>query len=141
MNAEDVFEAAQKALGNWERGSTSSPAIPDEPTQNTPRRAVVEKPIQNASAMMGWHTIPIQHPDLYALDVLARVLGGGETSRLTIELREKQELVYGVSAFSLTPNYDAGIFAIRASMAPEKVAVITTRTTGPKTPFFPSPAT
>lgn len=122
VRAEDVFAAAQKTLGSWQRRSANTPSIPDEPTQSTPRRVVIEKPIQNASAMMGWHTVPIQHPDLYALDVLARVLGGGETSRLTQELREKRELVYGISAFSHTPNYDAGIFAIRASLAPDKIA-------------------
>src|SRR5690606_41870975 len=69
---------------------SSDLVIAAEPLQSTPRRAVVEKNVQNASAMMGWHTIPIQHPDLYALDVLAKVLGGGESSRLTRELREER---------------------------------------------------
>jgi len=121
VKAEDVFASAQKVLGSWERKSANTPAIPDEPTQSTPRRVVIEKPIQNASAMMGWHTIPIQHPDLYALDVLARVLGGGETSRLTQELRDKREIVYGVSAFSSTPNYNAGVFGIQASLGADKI--------------------
>jgi len=122
VKAADVFAAAQKALGGWTRRAATTPVIPSEPTQNTPRRAIVEKTTtQNATAMMGWHTVPIQHPDLYALDVLAQVLGGGETSRLTQELREKQELVYGTSAFSHTPNYDAGIFAVQATLPPEKL--------------------
>jgi zinc protease len=122
VKAADVFAAAEKALGSWKRRAATTPVIPNEPTQNTPRRAIVEKTTtQNATAMMGWHTVPIQHPDLYALDVLAQVLGGGETSRLTQELREKQELVYGASAFSHTPNYDAGVFAVRATLPPEKL--------------------
>lgn len=122
VKAEDVFAAAEKALGSWKRRAATTPVIPDEPIQTTPRRAIVEKTTtQNTTAMMGWHTVPIQHPDLYALDVLAQVLGGGETSRLTQELREKQELVYGVSAFSHTPNYNAGVFAVQATMPPEKL--------------------
>lgn len=121
VKAEDIFAAAQKVMGAWERRSVNTPSIPDEPVQNTPRRVVIEKPVQNVSAMMGWHSIPIQHPDLYALDVLARVLGGGESSRLNLELREKRELVYGISSFSLTPNYDAGIFAIQATLGPDKL--------------------
>ncbi len=121
VKAEDVFASAQKVLGSWARRSANTPAIPDEPTQSTPRRVVIEKPIQNANAMIGWHTIPIQNPDLYALDVLARVLGGGETSRLTQELRDKREIVYGVSTFSLTPNYNAGVFGIQASLGEDKI--------------------
>lgn len=122
VKAGDVFAAAKKTLGAWPRRAATAPAIPDEPIQNTPRRAVFEKTaMQNASAMIGWHTIPLQHPDLYALDVLAKILGGGETSRLTQSLRQKQELVYGVSAFSATPNYNAGIFAVNATLPPEKL--------------------
>jgi zinc protease len=122
VKAADVFAAAKKTLGDWPRRAATTPAVAEEPIQNTPRRAVFEKPaMQNALAMIGWHTIPLQHPDLYALDVLAKILGGGETSRLTQALREKQELVYNVSAFSLTPNYDAGIFAVNASLPPEKL--------------------
>lgn len=122
VKAADVFAAAQKALGDWERRAATTPVLPQEPVQSTPRRAVVEKTtVQNTIAMMGWHTIPLQHPDLYALDVLAKVLGGGETSRLTQELRDKQELVYGVSAFSHTPGYDAGVFAVRATLPPENL--------------------
>lgn len=122
VQAEDVFAAAEKALGSWQRRAAVTPVIPDEPAQTTPRRTVVEKSTtQEAMAMMGWHTIPLQHPDLYALDVLAKILGGGETSRLTQELREKQELVYSVGAFSYTPNYNAGIFSVSATLPPEKL--------------------
>jgi zinc protease len=122
VNAADVFAAAKKALGDWPRRAATTSAIADEPRQIVPRRAVFEKAaMQNALAMLGWHTVPLQHPDLYALDVLARILGGGETSRLTQALREKQELVYNVSAFSFTPDYNAGIFAINAALPPEKL--------------------
>jgi zinc protease len=121
VKAADVFASAQKVLGAWQRGTASQPAVPDEPRQTTPRRAVVEKPIHNALIMMGWHTIPLQNPDLYALDMLAQVLGGSESSRLVQELREKRQLVYSVSAFSNTPNYNAGFFAVNANLPPEKL--------------------
>jgi zinc protease len=121
VKADDVFAAAQKALGTWQRGTASQIAIPDEPAQTTPRRAIVEKAVQTAFVMMGWHTIPLQHPDLYALDALAGVLGNGDSSRLVQELREKKQLVYGVAAWSSTPNYNAGTFVVRASLPPEKL--------------------
>jgi zinc protease len=98
--------------------------LPQEPPQVSPRRAVVEKDVQIAQIMMGWHTVALQHFDLYALDVLAQVLGGGDSSRLVRSLREKQNLVTSISAFSSTPSYGAGIFGVTASLPPQNLAKI-----------------
>ena len=59
---------------------------------------------------MGWHTIPLQSPDLYALDTLAQILGGGDSSRLQREILQRENLVNSIGAYSSTPNYDAGDF-------------------------------
>jgi zinc protease len=118
IDANRVFAAIERQLGKWERRSSATPTLPTEPDQPSPRRAVVEKDVNLSYLQVGWHTIPLQHPDLYALDVLAQIMGGGESSRLVRELREKQDLVTGISAYSATPNYNAGVFAIRATMPP-----------------------
>jgi zinc protease len=120
VNAAQVFEMVTQKLGEWPRRTPNTPTLPTEPKQTSPRRAVIEKDTNQSYMQMGWHTIPLQHPDLYALDVLAQVLGGGDSARLVRELREKQNLVSGVSAYSSTPNYDAGIFAVRATLQPGK---------------------
>ena len=122
VRAEDVFAAAQKQLGSWERRAPSTPTLPEEPNQVSPRRAVVEKDVQIAQVMMGWHTVPLQHFDLYALDVLSQVLGGGESSRLVRSLREDKNLVTSIGAFSSTPSYGAGIFGVSASMPPQNLS-------------------
>ncbi|MDQ3815861.1 MAG: insulinase family protein, partial [Armatimonadota bacterium] len=122
VNTDRAMVAVAEAFKNWERRTAHTPAIPDEPLQTTRRRAVVEKNVSLTYLQQGWHTVPIQHPDLYALDVLAQVLGGGESSRLVRQLREKQNLVTSISAFSSTPNYNAGVFGIRATMPPANLA-------------------
>ena len=118
VNAETALKTAEEAFKGWERRAPATPTLPDEPIQTTRRRAVLEKNISQTYMMMGWHTVPLQHPDLYALDVLAQILGGGESSRLVRTLREKENLVTSISAWSSTPNYNAGIFAVRAAMPP-----------------------
>ncbi len=118
VNANTAIDAAEAAFKSWERRAPVTPTLPAEPTQTTRRRAILEKDIRQTYMMMGWHTVPLQHPDLYALDVLAQIVGGGESSRLVRVLREKQNLVTAISAWSSTPNYNAGIFAIRAEMPP-----------------------
>jgi zinc protease len=117
VTAARTFEAVVRALGDWPRRTPVTPVLPQEPLQTTPRRAVIEKDgISQADLMMGWHTIPLQHPDLYALDTLAQILGGGESSRLVRELQEEKNLVSSISAYSHTPDYDAGVFGVRATL-------------------------
>ncbi len=113
---------AEKLFAGWKRGVPKRPAISSEARQTARRRAVIEKEIGQSYLMMGWHTIPLQHPDLYALDVLAQIFGGGDSSRLVRVLREKENLVSSVSAWSSTPNYNAGVFAVRAEMPPQNQA-------------------
>ncbi len=126
VNAKTAIDAAEAAFKGWERRAPATPTLPTEPRQTTRRRAIVEKSISQTYLMMGWHTIPLQHPDLYALDVLAQILGGGESSRLVRVLREKENLVTSIAAWSSTPNYNAGVFAIRAEMPPENLSKVGT---------------
>jgi zinc protease len=116
VRADAVFDQVAETFKGWSRRSAATPALPSEPLQTTPRRASVVKDVQLAQAMIGWHTIPLQHPDLYALDTLAQIMGGGESSRLVRELRENKDIVTSIYAYSATPNYDAGIFGIGATL-------------------------
>jgi predicted Zn-dependent peptidase len=56
-------------------------------------------------------------PDRWVLDMLGAILGDGMGSRLFLELRERQSLVYDVSTFSAT-YADAGTVGIHAGFDP-----------------------
>ena len=124
VSTAQILEAAQKELGDWPRATTQTPVLPTEPAQDGPRRAVLSKDVNQVSLMMGWRSIPLQNPDLYALDTLAQILGGGDSSRLVRVLRDQKNLVNGISCYSSTPNYDAGIFAVTASFDPGNQAKV-----------------
>ena len=47
--------------------------------------------------MMGYPGLPLRHPDLYAMDLLASILGDGRSSRLYREVKDKG-LVTEISA-------------------------------------------
>jgi len=89
---------------------------------NTPR-----KDLQQASLVMGYPTYPHVHPDRAAVGVLSHVLGGGMSSRLFMELREKNALCYQVGTY-LTHYQDAGALQISASCAPERARELVRRT-------------
>ncbi|GIJ45880.1 putative zinc protease [Virgisporangium aliadipatigenens] len=81
--------------------------------------SVVDKDTEQAHLVLGCAGIPRDDERRFALGVLNNVLGGGMSSRLFQEIREKRGLAYSV--YSYTSLYaDAGIFAVYAGCAPGK---------------------
>ncbi len=60
---------------------------------------------------LGFHSVAITDEDIFALDVLAAVLGNGESSRLHNLLCNKKRLAYSMEAINYTPR-DPGLFII-----------------------------
>lgn len=80
-----------------------------------------EKDLEQVHLVLGFNGLPFAHPDFYAANMLAIILGGGMSSRLFQEVREKRGLAYSVGAFSSSYS-DAGIFGVYAGTAPEDLA-------------------
>jgi predicted Zn-dependent peptidase len=85
---------------------------------NSSRIAVINKDTEQAHICYGVSTLNAHHPDRFALNILDGVLGGGMSSRLFQEIREKRGLAYAV--YSFTALYqDTGEFGIYAGTRPE----------------------
>ncbi len=69
--------------------------------------------IQHVHLALGFEGIPYDDPDYYALQLFAAILGGGMSSRLFQEIREKRGLAYSVHAYSSSYR-DSGTFSIHA---------------------------
>jgi predicted Zn-dependent peptidase len=81
---------------------------------------VVKRPVEQANIIMGCPTIVATDQRRYVMSVLNAVLGGGMSSRLFQEVREKRGLVY--STYSFASSYaDAGYFGMYAGCTPSKV--------------------
>jgi predicted Zn-dependent peptidase len=63
--------------------------------------------------VLGFPSVSYTHPDFYAAMMLSTLLGGGMSSRLFQEVREKRGLVYSIYAFT-APATDSGLFGIYA---------------------------
>jgi zinc protease len=79
-------------------------ALPEEPRQVAPREVIEEGSTQMACFHVCWHIPELRHPDVPLLDVLAALLGGGRSSRLYQEVREKKGLVNMVDAWTYSPG-------------------------------------
>jgi len=63
--------------------------------------------------VLGFPGLPLDDPDYYAASVLSTAFGGGMSSRLFQEVREKRGLVYTIHSFAHSFR-DGGLFGIYA---------------------------
>jgi predicted Zn-dependent peptidase len=102
---DDVLERAQALLGDLPAQETPAPD-PVQPHANG-RVSVFTKQSDQAHVVVGVPSYPLTHPDRYALQLVASILGGGMSSRLFTEVRERRGLAYYV--FGHNHSYtDAG---------------------------------
>ncbi|HJT15629.1 MAG TPA: pitrilysin family protein [Dongiaceae bacterium] len=77
--------------------------------------------LEQVHLALGFHGVTYTDPDYYVAAVLSQLLGGGMSSRLFQEIREKRGLVYSIHSF--TSSYaDGGIFGIYAGTGEKEVA-------------------
>jgi predicted Zn-dependent peptidase len=85
------------------------------------------KDLQQTSLVLGFPICGHQHPDRVAVNLLSHVLGGGMSSRLFMELREKHALCYQVGSY-VSHYRETGALQIMASCAPDKARELVRRT-------------
>src|SRR6476620_3314898 len=109
-----LTEKLEELLGSLEPAETGLPE-PVVLTGNGPAVKVHTKQSDQAHIVLGARSYPMGHPDRYALQLLATVLGGGMSSRLFTEVRERRGLAYYV--FGNNSSYtDAGSLYAQAGV-------------------------
>lgn len=83
--------------------------------QETPAVDIIYKATDQTHFVLGFRSFDMFDERRYALSVLGSVLGGGMSSRLFDEVREKRGLAYYVSA-GQQPYTDSGYFAVSAGV-------------------------
>jgi predicted Zn-dependent peptidase len=79
-----------------------------------------ERDLEQVNFVLGFAGVGYQDPDFYALSVLSTLLGGGMSSRLFQEVREKRGLVYSIYTFPASYS-DIGVFGIYAGTGADEV--------------------
>ena len=130
VDHDQICELVTAALsqGGWEMNPRIAPrsrrntngAIEAQPGSTT----TVRRSGEQANVIIGGRGIAANDPRRYALSVLHAVLGGGMSSRLFQEIREKHGLAYSVHSFS-TGYADSGLFGLYAGCAPANTGRVT----------------
>lgn len=99
VDAKDVQAMAEKYFANMKRFDILRYGEVED-KQEKPAVKIKVKKTEQAHFALGVRTTPEEHPDKYPLWLLAAVLGGGMSSRLFSEIREKRGLAYYVRSHS-----------------------------------------
>ena len=109
INHDEFVEQISKSCVNLPIGITNN----REPSKYFSGEYREEKDLEQIHLLLGFEGIDYHSEDYYSLLVYSSLLGGGMSSRLFQEIREKRGLVYGISSFSSSYT-DTGLFGIYA---------------------------
>jgi predicted Zn-dependent peptidase len=96
---DDILPRLEELLGTVQDGATGTPDRV-EWAQDEPRVKIHTKQSDQAHVRLGVHSYPIDNPDRYNLALLSTVLGGGMSSRLFTEVRERRGLAYYIYGYN-----------------------------------------
>ncbi len=115
----DSFVEKVRALFGQMPASHNSPSWM-VPADYKPTPSLVEKETEQAHLVIGFQGISHSDPGYSAMRILSSVLGGGTSSRLWQEVREKRGLVYSIHSFR--DSYaDDGQFGVYAGSSPDNL--------------------
>ncbi len=122
--AGDVDPAAVRALVEKHfcdapRGRLAPVVVSAEPVQLAPRIMHGYEDVELTRACLAWQIPGLTHADAPALDLLATLLGQGDSSVLWEAVREKKRLVHSIDAHCWNPG-NAGLFYISFTCEPQK---------------------
>ncbi len=108
LKHEELVQAVQNYLGHRKFQPKKRQVSPPRPHAHI---QVKEKPLEQVHLILGTKGLAVSHPERYVFSVLNTILGGGMSSRLFQEIREKRGLAYSVYSF-ISSFFDSGILGI-----------------------------
>jgi zinc protease len=126
IDPELMLKSLQRYLDNAKPGRAFSRDIAAEPPVLGARTVVATFPrLGQARLSLGFASVKQTDDDMYPLDLLAQVLGGGESSILSEDIRDQQQLCTAIACEDDTPSYVTGTFSVEMSLDTDKIAQAT----------------
>lgn len=121
VTEKDVLQLVEEKFGDWtDKKVDSVTPIIEKPSG--PAKHIVEKKTEQAHFCVGFRTFALGSPERYALSVLSTILGGGMSSRLFTEVRERRGLCYYITT-GREMYVDAGNIVTQAGVATNKAKI------------------
>jgi predicted Zn-dependent peptidase len=118
---EQVLELVEREFGSL--SPSGDPEAHDAPSTHAPIHIESKRELEQVHVCIGVPSVPLADERRFAVAVMNNLLGGGMSSRLFQNIREKQGLAYAVFS-ELTPYSDAGMMTVYAGTAKETVGKV-----------------
>jgi zinc protease len=123
VDAGEIRGVVARAFGAVPSTGYARTPLPGPPTPPTQRKLTLERPGRQAYAGLAWVAPALGDPDMFAVEILAHILGGSRASRLNQSLRERSRLVSTISA-----GYGAlqggGVVSVTAQIEPKDIEAV-----------------
>ena len=115
VDAKAVRPMVDRTFVQRPRTGYTPPAVPPLAPIKEGLRRTVERPEQQAQLAIGWQAPSASDRDSLALDLVATILGGSESSRMVVTLRDGERIVSRISVNNSTQQL-AGMFYVQATL-------------------------
>jgi len=115
-----VLAKTRELLAALPKGGNGRPEMAREPMPAKANLFKLTEDVNQTNLALALPVARFADPDTPVLDVLAQILGQGETSRLYDSLRNEKQLVYRINGSAFTPH-DPGLLEISATLEADKV--------------------
>jgi predicted Zn-dependent peptidase len=116
VHHEEIVAAASKRFAALPVAAVA----PSVPARYLGGQTLLKRRLEQAHVIVGFEGVSYADPAHYALHVFASAVGGGMSSRLFQEVREKRGLVYAINAFHWGYS-DSGLFGFYAAAGRRQV--------------------
>jgi len=120
IDPQETLKQIEATFGALPAGPPPPPVTALEPRQWGERRVVVHREAQLPFLIMAYHTPNWRDPDAYPLEMLARVLSQGRSSRLYHNLVYKEKLALDAGADYNFDSTDPSVFTLYGQPLPGK---------------------
>jgi len=111
VDFDEVLTLANRWFGPIPDRNVKPRNIPQEPEQTEIREQTVVRDVPNDTIYLAWHTTDRLDPMYYATDLISDVLSNGNSSRMYVNLVQKEKLFTELDAY-LSGDYEPGLFVV-----------------------------
>lgn len=122
FNSDDLLPKIRQHFGPIPKGVDPPAVRAVEPEQRGERRVLLKKEAELPFVFMGYHVPNLNHPDNFALEVLAYILSGGKSARIYKSLVYEKQLALFAGGGYDRESIDPNLFPLYASVMPGKTA-------------------
>jgi len=109
VNREEAIKLVKKYYGKI-KGTQVKEIEYSEPPQNGERRFKLFKDVNSPALAINYHTVKINHPDAYALDVINKILSYGKSSRFEKILVQEKGMAVNLEGYHSASEYGGTFF-------------------------------